>query len=309
MAFRLFMKLCVFTQQHRGKCLAGSSLGLFAVNVFYHVFPEQTFRELYQEWYKGERTALSDRLRAQFRDVLDETRLDSSGFTPFAAYGFQIISAGVPWLPGGCLIGVPTNYNSRMEDGTCIADRVVLVNGQEVDWTREPGISLQDSLTLSVNAQKFSMAREALHAQTGGPILRASVAPLSLTAVCVSAVAVKQHLGLYSRPILFRGFYNVLIVLLGLTGYCLGYDMVSQFLDYKADRKAAAISKAYARGGLELYEKILAHNKLLRGIFGKKGETTYASNGNLFPGYLRQKHASYTSRRDRIKHALEKRQE
>ncbi|XP_071978140.1 transmembrane protein 177 [Engystomops pustulosus] len=310
MALPLFLKFCVFTRQHRGKLLGASSLGLFTVNLSYHIFPEQTFRRLYQSWSKGEPAPLTAKLRDLFSDILEETRLGSSGFTPFAAYGFQPVSAGVPRLPGGCLIGIPANYNSTEEDGAGTSDRLLVINGQEVDWASEPGAALRDTLTLSANAQKFSLAREAIHAQTCGPILQASVAPVCLAGVCVSSVGIKQLLGLYAGPILLRGVFNALAVLLGFTGYFLSYDAVSQWLDYRSDRKAAAVSKAYAQGGLEFYEKILARNRLLRGIMGKQGETMYAPSGNLFPkNKLRLKHAPYTSRRDQILHVLEQQQE
>ncbi|KAM4024648.1 transmembrane protein 177 isoform 1-T2 [Anomaloglossus baeobatrachus] len=310
MASSLLLKLCVFTRQYRGRLLGASSLALLAVNVSYHVFPEQTFRKLYQAWTRGEAAPLSERLQTLLRDVLDEAHLPPSGFSPFAAYGFQPVSAGVPWFPSGCLIGIPANYNSTEEDGAGTADRLLVINGQEVDWASEPGVRLRDSLTISIKAQKFSLAREALHAQSGGPILQASVAPLCLTGVCVSSVAIKQLLGLYSGPVILRGVFNVLALLLGVTGYCLCYDAVSQWMDYRSDRKAAAVSADYARGGLEFYEKILARNRLLRGIMGKPGETMYAPSGNLFPKHkLRLKHAPYTSRRDRILHALEKQEE
>ncbi|XP_073501812.1 transmembrane protein 177 [Phyllobates terribilis] len=307
MASVLFLKLCVFTRQHRGRILGASSLALLAVNVSHHVFPEQTFRKLYQAWTRGEPALLSERLQTLLCDVLDDAHLSTSGFTPFAAYGFQPVSAGVPCFPSGCLIGIPANYNSTEADGAGTANRLLVINGQEVDWASEPGIRLRDSLTLSIEAQKFSLAREAVHAQTSGPILQASVAPLCLTSVCVSSVALKQLLGLYSGPLVLRGVFNVLAVLLGFTGYCLCYDAVNQWLDYRSDRKAAALSADYARGGLEFYEKILARNRLLRGIMGNQGATMYAPSGNLFPKHkLRLKHAPYTCRRDRILHALEK---
>ncbi|XP_069588757.1 transmembrane protein 177 [Ranitomeya imitator] len=307
MASALFWKLCVFSRQHRGRLLGTSSLALLAVNLSYHVFPEQTFRTLYQAWTRGEPAPLSERLQTLLRGVLDDAHLPPSGFTPFAAYGFQPVSAGVPWFPSGCLIGIPANYNSTEADGAGTTDRLLVVNGQEVDWASEPGIRLRDSLTLSLKAQKFSVAREALHAQTSGPILQASVAALCLTSVCVSSVAIKQLLGLYSGPLILRGVFNVLAVLLGFTAYCLCYDAVSHWLDYRSDRKAAAVSADYAQGGLEFYEKILARNRLLRGIMGKQGEAMYAPSGNLFPKHkLRLKNAPYTCRRDRILHALEK---
>ncbi|XP_018424216.1 PREDICTED: transmembrane protein 177 [Nanorana parkeri] len=306
MAFRLFMKFCTFTRIHRGKLLGASSLALFAAKMSYHALPELTFRKLYQGWFRGEPAELSDKLHALFREVLEEARCtSSSGYTPFAVYGFHPISAGVPWLPGGCLIGIPPNYNGA-EDGAGIVNRVLVVEGEEVDWSGDVGRKLRDSLTFSLDAQKFSLAREAVQAQDSGPVIQAFVAPACFASVCVSSVGLKQLLGLYSGPVLLRGVFNMLAVALGFTGYVLCSDAVSHWLDYRADRKVAALSGGYARGGLEFYDKILARNQILRGIMGEKGKAMYAPSGNLYPRHkLRLKHAPYTCRRDRIQRALQ----
>ncbi|XP_063790053.1 transmembrane protein 177 [Pseudophryne corroboree] len=310
MAYPLFMKLCMFTQKHKGKLLAVSSVGLFTVNISYHLFPEQTFRKLYQGWSKGELSQLTGTQQRLFHDIFKEVQLvSSSGFTPFAAYGFQPVSAGIPWLPQGCLLGIPANYNNTENSGVGIVNRMLVINGKEVDWESEAGIHLRDSLTLSEKAQKFSLAREVVHAQMNGQILQASVAPLCLSSVCLSSVAIKQLLGVYSGPVLLRGVFNLVAVVLGFTFYFLCDDAVSQWLDYKSDLKTATISKSYSQGGLEFYEKILARNRVLRAIMGKEGEAIYAPSGNLFPKHkLRLKHAPYTSRRDRIQHTLEMQQ-
>lgn len=82
-------------------------------------------------------------------------------------------------------------------------------------------------------------------------------------------------------------------------------DSVSQWLDYRSDHRAAGLSSDYAKGGLEFYEKILMRNKTLRFLMGQKGEEMYAPSGNLFPAHLLQlRHATYTSRRDRILNLL-----
>ncbi|XP_072274038.1 transmembrane protein 177 [Pyxicephalus adspersus] len=307
MALQLFLKFCTFTRNHRVKLLGASSLGLFAANISYHVLPDQTFRKVYQAWSKGEPAQLSERLHQLFQDVLAEARCPSpSGYTPFAGYGFHPTSAGVPWLPGGCMIGIPANYNNMGEDGAGIVERLLVINGEEVDWSSDLGKRLRDCLVFSTDAKKFSLAREAVHAQSGGPLIQASVAPVCLTAVCVSSVGLKQLLGLYTGPILLRGIFNLLAITVGLTGYFLCSDSVNQWLDFRADSKAAAISKSYAQGGLEFYDKILARNRILRGIMGKQGETMYAPSGNVFPKpKVRLKHAPYTARRARIQRTLE----
>nr|AAI57343.1 hypothetical protein LOC100125110 [Xenopus tropicalis] len=295
-----------FTQKYRGALLAVSSVGLFAANVSYHVAPEQTFRKLYQGWSRGEPAQLSAKLQGLFQEVLRETQTEAtSSYAPFSAFGFHPVSAGIPWLPSGCLIGIPANYNDTEQDGVGIVDRVLMVNGKEVDWSSDVGAHLRQALTLSVYAQKFSLAREVVNAQGNSPIIEASVAPACLSATCISSVAIKQLLGLYSGPLVLRAVYNMAAVALGFAAYFLCSDAVSQWLDYRSDRRAAAVSKSYAAGGIEFYEKILARNRILRTLMGKQGETMYSPSGNLFPKYyIRLKHAPYTSRRERIKLAL-----
>ncbi|XP_068103225.1 transmembrane protein 177 [Hyperolius riggenbachi] len=307
MALVAFLKLCGFTQKHRGKVIAISSLGLFAANVSYHVIPEQTFRKVYQAWPKGSPAKLSEKLHTLFQEVLADIRCRSpAGYTPFSAYGFSPVSAGLPWLPEGCLIGIPANFNTEGMDGAGIVDRKLVISGEEVDWTSQVGKKLRESLMLSLDAQKFSLAREAVYAQTNGPVIEASVAPLCFTGVCLSSVGLKQLLGLYTGPMLLRLIFNLFAVSIGFTGYLLCSDEVRLWLDYRSDRKVAALSRSYAQGGLEFYEKTLERNKILRGLMGKQGEKMYAPSGNLFPKHgLRVKHAPYTCRRDRIRQALD----
>uniref|UniRef100_A0A8C8SLC3 Transmembrane protein 177 n=1 Tax=Pelusios castaneus TaxID=367368 RepID=A0A8C8SLC3_9SAUR len=306
MAVRFLWKAAAFVEKYRTGLLAVSCAGLFGANLSYHVFPKQTFKLYYQSWTEGQPAELPEKLHSLFHDVLRDVGVKSVNcYQPFATFGFFPVSTGIPWLPAGSLVGIPPNFNSTAEDKQGIVNHVVVINGRKVDWESEEGLALKNALILSPEAQKFSIAREVVYLQCNSPLVRAAVPPACLAGTCLSAVAVKQLLGLYSGPIVFRGIYNITVAAIGLVGYFLAYDAVNHALDYRSDRKAATISKEYARGGVEFYDKILSCNRTLRTLLGKQGEKMYAPSGNLFPRYwFRLKHTPYTSRRDLIVNIL-----
>lgn len=295
-----FLRFSVFLQKYRTPLLVAGCSGLFGLNIFHHVFPEASFRQLYQAWFRGEPVQLSDKLETLFQQVLKDYGVRSPhNFSAFASFGFHPVGAGLPWLPSGANIGIPANFNSSEADATGITDRHIFINGQTVDWSSEPGAALKQALLFSEDAQKFAVAREVARLDSGGPVLNAAVAPACLAGVWIYSVGVKQVFGLYSRPVFFRGAVNILCLGLGAVSYFLTSDAVSQFIDYRSDKRAAAVSHSYARGGVEFYEKILARNRTLRSLMGQKGEKMYAPSGNLFPAHLLQlKHTAYTARRD-----------
>lgn len=297
-----FLKYSVLLQKYRTPLVVSSCGGLFAVNMFYHVFPDMSFRQLYQAWYKGEQVTLSEKLGDVFQQVLKDYGINSTkSFSAFASFGFHPVGAGVPWLPSGAQIGIPANFNSTVDDPSGITNRTIFINGKTVDWSSETGSSLKEALVFSGEAQKFAIAREVARLQSGGPIISAAVAPVCLGGVWVYSVALKQMLGLHAGPALFRGVANVVALGLGAVSYFLTSDAVSQWIDLSSDRRAAKMSPDYAKGGVEFYDKILARNKTLRSLMGQKGEDMYAPSGNLFPANLLQlKHTPYTSRRDGI---------
>ncbi|KAK1165883.1 transmembrane protein 177-like [Acipenser oxyrinchus oxyrinchus] len=307
MTGQLNRKLTLFVQKYRTGLLAASCGGIFTVNILYHVFPKETYRKLYQAWYKGEPVSLSDKLQSTFQEVLKDAGVSSpQSYSAFAAFGFHPVGAGIPRTPAGAHVGIPANFNSTAEDAGGITNRVVLINGKEVDWDSSVGRSLKEALTFSREAQKFSVAREVVGLESGGPVLHAAVAPVCVAGTCFSAVAIKQMFSLYTGPVVLRGLLNVAVAASGAACYFLSSDAVSQWLDYRSDRKAAGISKEYTRGGVEFYDKILSRNKILRSLMGKSGEEMYAPSGNLLPAHwIRLKHAPYTSRKAAIVSLLE----
>lgn len=297
-----FLKYSVLLQKYRTPLLVASCGGVFAAKMFYHAFPNDSYRPLYQAWFKGEPVTLSEKLEEVFQQVLKDYGISSTKtFSAFASFGFHPVGAGVPWLPGGAQIGIPANFNSTADDSSGITNRSIFINGKTVDWDSDTGGALKEALTFSIGAQRFAVAREVARLQSGGPVLNAAVAPLCLGGVWVYSVVLKQVFGLHAGPALFRGAVNFLALGLGAVSYFLTSDAVGQWIDYSSDRSAAGLSREYAKGGVEFYDKILSRNKTLRSLMGQKGEGMYAPSGNLFPANLLQlKHTPYTSRREGI---------
>lgn len=297
-----FLKYSVLLQKYRTPLLLASCGGVFAANIFYHVFPEQSYRQLYQAWHKGQPDTLSEKLESVFQQVLNEYGVTTTkNFSAFASYGFHPVGAGVPWLPAGAQVGIPANFNSTADDPSGITNRTIFINGKTVDWDSETGAALKEALVFSLEAQKFALAREVARLQSGGPLITASVAPLCLAGVWAYSAVLKQVFGLHAGPVVLRGATNLLALGIGAVSYFLASDAVGQWVECSSDQNAAKVSRDYANGGVEFYEKILRRNKTLRSLMGKKGEEMYAPSGNLFPANIFQlKHTPYTSRRDGI---------
>ncbi|KAL4618034.1 transmembrane protein 177 isoform X2 [Arapaima gigas] len=306
MASTFGAKVSVFVRKYRTGLLIAGCGGLFSVNVLYHVFPEQTYKKVYQAWSKDQPASLSDKLEETFQNVLKDMGIQSpKNYKAFAAFGFHPVGAGVPWLPSGAQVGLPANFNSTPDKMEGITNRVVLINGKQVEWDSSSGAALKEALVFSPEAQRFALAREVAWLQDGSPLLHATVAPTCLVGACAYGVAVKQIFGLYAGSALLRGTVNMLALALGAISYALASDAVNQRLEYRSDRRAASLSRDYAKGGLEFYDKIMSRNRTLRALMGPKGEQMYAPTGNLFPAsLLTLKHAPYTSRRDRIANLL-----
>ncbi|XP_037542263.1 transmembrane protein 177 [Nematolebias whitei] len=297
-----FLKFSVLLQKYRTRVVVASCGGVFAANLFCHVFPDLTYRQLYQAWSKGEAEELTEKLENLFQQVLKDYGVRSSkNFSAFACFGFHPLGAGIPWLPAGAKIGIPANFNSTPDDPSGITNRNICINGKTVDCSTEAGCTLKETLLFSFDAQKFAVAREVARLQSGGTIMGAAVAPLCLAGVWVYSVVLKQVFGLHGSPLLFRGVANVVALGIGAVSYILTSDAVSQWLDYHYDRRAAGVSREYAKGGVEFYDKILSRNKTLRSLMGQKGKEMFAPSGNLFPSNVLQlKHTPYTSRTEGI---------
>ncbi|NWR52094.1 TM177 protein, partial [Regulus satrapa] len=306
MAGRLLRKASLWLKKHKITVLAVSCMGLLGTNLSYHVFPEQTFKQLHECWSEGQPAELSEKLRGIFEDVLRDSGVKSpDSYRAFAASGFHPVSAGIPWLPGGSLVGIPPNFESTAEDKKGIVNHVVVINGKEVDWESSEGVALKEALTFSLEAQKFAIAREVAYLQNGSPLASAVVAPTCLAGTFVCGRALKLLLGLSTGPVILRSLCNLVSAMAGLLCYGVSSDAVTFHMDCGADREAARLSQDYARAGLEFYDKILSRNRIFRALMGKQGMKMYAPSGNLFPRHwFRLKYTPYTYRRTLIVNIL-----
>ncbi|NWS96657.1 TM177 protein, partial [Mionectes macconnelli] len=306
MAVRFLQKTSVWLKKHKITVLAVSCVGLFGANLSYHVFPEQTFKLLHECWLEGQPAELSERLCSVFQDVLQDTGVKSTdSYRAFAASGFHPVSAGIPWLPTGSLVGIPPNFDSTAEDKRGIVNHVVVINGKEIDWESSEGVALREALTFSLQAQKFAIAREVAYLQNGSPLKSAVVAPACLAGTFLCGRGIKLFLGVSHGPVILRSLCNIVTAAGGLLCYYLFSDALTYHVDCKADRRAAMVSEDYARGGVEFYDKILSRNRILRGLMGTQGMKMYAPSGNLFPRHwFRIKYTPYTYRRDLIVNIL-----
>lgn len=64
-----FLKYSALLQKYRTPLLIASCGGVFAASLSYHVFPDKSFRLLYQAWHKGEPVSLSEKLEDVFQQV------------------------------------------------------------------------------------------------------------------------------------------------------------------------------------------------------------------------------------------------
>ncbi|XP_010594703.2 transmembrane protein 177 [Loxodonta africana] len=289
----------VFIQRHRTGVLVSSCAGLFGAQVSYHLFPDPVVQWLYQYWPQGQPAPLSLDLQSLFQEVLQDMGVPSGhGYKAFTTFTFQPVSAGFPRLPGGAVVGIPANFLGGTVTNT---GQPVVVHGQRVDWHSPEGARLRDALTLSHDAQKFALAREVVYLESSAAALQSLPAPACLAGTWALGVGVKQALGLYGGPMNLRAAFNLVIAVVGFVAYTFSMDSLTHTLEAWLDRRTASLSIAYARGGVEFYEKILSGNLALRSLLGRRGEKLYTPSGNINPRHLfRIKHLPYTVRRDSV---------
>ncbi|XP_037704524.1 cilia- and flagella-associated protein 221-like isoform X3 [Choloepus didactylus] len=288
-----------FVQRHRSGLLVTSCAGLFGAQISYHLFPDPVIQWLYQYWPQGQPAPLFPELQSLFQEVLQDMGVPSDHrYEAFTTFTFQPVSAGFPRLPGGAVVGLPASFLSGPVTNS---DQPVVVHGQRVDWQSPAGTRLRDALTLSRDAQKFALAREVVYLESSTAALQALPAPACLVGTWALGVGAKQALGLYGGPMNLRAAFNLLAAVAGFVAYAFSTDSLTHALEAWLDRRTASLSAAYARGGVEFYEKVLSGNLALRSLLGRHGETLYTPSGNVVPRHwFRIKHLPYTTRRDSV---------
>ncbi|XP_041504690.1 transmembrane protein 177 [Microtus oregoni] len=290
-------RAAAFIQRHRSGLLVGSCVGLFGVQISFHLFSDPIVRWLYQYWPQGQPAPLSPQLQKLFQEVLQDMGVPSGHcFKPFTAFTFQPVSAGFPRFPTGAMVGIPAIF---LDGSVTAIDHTVIIHGQRVDWQSPAGTRLRDALTLSHNAQKFALAKEVIYLESNAAALQSLPAPACLAGTWVLSVGVKHALGLYRGPMSLRAAFNLVAIVASFVSYTFSKDSLTVALEGWLDRRTASLSAAYAQGGVEFYEKILSGNLALRSLLGRQGEKLYTPSGNIVPRHwFCIRHLPYTTRRD-----------
>ena len=161
------------------------------------------------------------------------------------------------------------------------------------------------SLVLSDDAKKFLIARE-LHRGLKGRHVYESLFPVAF--LTASAPVFSGILGgVAGNNFIVKGLVLRLTASSVLMVYFWLSDWWRRKTDQVIDAAAAELGRDYALGGAEFYDQMLLRHRSLRQLLpDNRGKKMYNLKGETFPGLLREKHLSASSRRDFCRKAAQR---
>jgi len=150
----------------------------------------------------------------------------------------------------------------------------------EVDWDSPEGRAFKDSLTLSLTAKRFAMAREVDRAQTNHLIWNCVIAWIGTEAGRVFYDKTWKRMSPTDKR-LKKNAHFLTSMFLGAFVWFLAVRVRNIYFERRADRKAAEVGPDYAAGGIEFYSKSIQRNQALRTLLGDKGRKQFNANGNV----------------------------
>jgi len=230
-----------------------------------------------------------------------EEEIDLQFFSCFAS---EPLHKGSLKMKFGAIIGLPGTF--AYNDVSDVKKDELLLDQHSVDWNSERGEALLKAIVLSDRAKGFAIAREInyarsyhLHVET---FLRSLFCVLAYSCGSIMNRLLKFNQRLrpwarFSTYSFIGAFWFLLYVVSADTYHC--------FRDNSADRKAAALNRLYAEGGVEYYTKLLARNQAIRTMMGSEGPKKYTAYGNVVSTWRRD-HVQLTTRRDNVQSSLQK---
>ncbi|XP_078655659.1 transmembrane protein 177-like [Branchiostoma floridae x Branchiostoma belcheri] len=291
-----------FVTKYRHVLLGASAVGVLALKLAPHIAPQWYYPTVYQLWDQDGPVQLPRHHGNLFQEVAGKFGLnDADGrFKVFPLYGFyDPFSAGLSWLPGGAILGVPSYFlNATSED---VQNKQITVSGKLLDFASDEGKRFCNSLVFSDSALKFAIGRELALVKSNAALYQATLPPVCLAGTYAGILYTKQLLGLFQIPFHFRVVLNLLGGSIGLAVYHLLSDTMEHYFDHKADKMCAKLGREYAQGGIEFYDKLLVRNQALRVLLGREGQKLYTPYGNVQPkSMFHMKHPQLTERRRKV---------
>nr|XP_039248768.1 transmembrane protein 177-like [Styela clava] len=268
---------------------------LILKNSLKHIFPDDFFLPFY---------GFASPSLMQASKLLNQVKRDAGikpgelHTTPFIARTTDVVSAGFSAFDlGQSHIGIPCSYFCDSVEEISRMDicknknlsRLSLSKPVVFEKIDESEVKLMKSLLLSDDAKRFAIARHLSYIQRNWAIYQALIPS--------AFVIVGYFTSIYSPKLLFlRGVPVSLKQILSMVfaGAFLSYILckltkaaLSRKINQLADIDAAKISPRYAKGGVELFNKLGETNQSLRVLLGKKGEVMYTADGDVKQGLLK----------------------
>jgi hypothetical protein len=156
-----------------------------------------------------------------------------------------------------------------------------------------------ENLILSDEAKKFLIARELFRGIKCRHFTEAFFPIFVLAATVPGLARFFNYSGLKQKPFLIRLAAITFASFFVLSGYLLVIDAWRKRGEQVVDDAACQLGPAYARGGVEFYNKMLLRHIALRELMPDgKGKKLYNLKGENYPPLLRSKHIPFAKRRE-----------
>ncbi|EFA10319.1 transmembrane protein 177 [Tribolium castaneum] len=250
-----------------------------------HTLPQTIFLSQYEDLFHlykhGFSVPLTEKVQKRFEkalDLLEVEHRDRHLYKPFAAYGFDIFSAGTSYSKFGVRVGIPTHF--FYDDESSVDKSSIKIRDESVIWESDEGKLLLKSLVLSENAQIYAMAREIKMRDTLKGMLDTVVAVVSWSGMYGISNTLNIKFDLYSKPRPVRIIMYCLVGAFSFGSYVFCKDFSQVYYETQIDKELKEKNPVFAEGGKEFYNKIVARNIALRKMLGKEGERAYTALGN-----------------------------
>ncbi len=155
------------------------------------------------------------------------------------------------------------------------------------------------NLILSDEAKKFVIARELYRGVKSRHALETVIPFLTLAGISPFLARLAQGLNLKKKPVLLRGIAGLGGGLFIAFWYFFIVDWWKRITERALDAAACQLGPAYARGGVEFYDKMMRRHVALREFLPDgQGKKMYNLKGEIFPPLIRNKFIPIGKRRE-----------
>jgi len=280
-------------------CVGVGAGCIFGGYVTLHTLLLDKYRDAVQLYKNGFESEITAEMNSKIQQVVNDLKLSEKykGYLQcFYVPTLDPVHMGSFKLRGGAYVGIPQNFNYKSTGD--IERDLITMKRKPVSWNSDGGHLFQDSLILSDNAQKFAIARELCHLNTGYVYNYALISCGALYVQYLSSVYLNIKTYGHQRPSSYRYTLYTLVGVFTFSLWAFVTDSLTKYYEKKADEGASSLGLNYARGGVELYTKVVRRNMAAREIMGADGEKLFTKYGNTNHELFRQRHIPVSLRKE-----------